>query len=113
MQLSQFNSEATIGDDGRVAVSGLVALETDERGRAVPRRHPVRFHFLVVQNGKVLSGDAESRDETWSGFTTDPDPAFSAGPALAIGLAVEVLEEPTPTLRTSTWAEDITLKSSG
>ena len=49
MQLSQFDKDATLDEDGKVSVSGAVAAETDEHGNVVPRRSTVRFHFLIVQ----------------------------------------------------------------
>jgi hypothetical protein len=112
MQLSQFNDEATLDEDGTVTVSGAVAAETDEHGKAVPRSTPVLFHFLIVQGDKVVQGNAESSDDTWSGVT-DPGQTLSAGEATALGHALEVVEQPTPTFRTATWATKIVLKPSG
>jgi hypothetical protein len=113
MQLSQFEKEGRLDADGRVTVSGSVAPETDEDGKVVRRQTPVQFHFLVVQGEHVLSGDTASRVDRWVGTTSDGDPGFTAGPALAIGLGVEVRGAPSPSFDCFTWAEEVNLTSSG
>jgi hypothetical protein len=93
-----------------VTVSGTVAAEMDEQGVVVPRRNPVRFHFLIVQGEHVLEGESVSSADRWSGTTLDAGQGLSMGPAVALGLAVEVKEQPTPSFQTFTWVEEITLK---
>ena len=112
MQLSQFDKDATLDEDGTVTVFGAVAPETDEHGKVVPRRNPVRFHFLIVQGDHVLKGEAVSIADRWSGTTSDSG-GLSLGPAVALGLAVEVKKQPTPTFLSSTWVEEITLSLVG
>jgi hypothetical protein len=109
MQLSQFDKDATLDEDGRVSVSGTVPAETDEHGNVVPRRNTVRFEFLIVQGEHVLKGESASRADRWSGTTSDAG-GLSPGPAVALGLAVEVKKQPTPTFLTFTWVEEITLR---
>lgn len=109
MHLSQFDKDATLDQDGRVSVSGTVADETDEHGNAVQRRNPVRFEFLIVQGEHVLKGESASIADRWSGTTADAG-GLSLGPAMALGLAVEVKKQPTPSFLTSTWVEEITLR---
>jgi hypothetical protein len=111
MPLSQFDKEATLGEDGTVTVRGAVAPETDEQGVVVPRSHPVRFHFLIGQGEHVLEGEAVSTTDRWIG-TTDGGSGLKLGPAVALGLAVEVKEQPAPSFQTFTWVEEITLKPS-
>jgi hypothetical protein len=110
MQLSQFDKQATLAEDGKVTVFGAVAQETDEHGNVVPRRNPVRFHFLIFKDGRVLHGESASIADRWSGTTSDADQGMSMGPAVAFGLAVEVKEKPTPMFLTSSWVEEITLQ---
>jgi hypothetical protein len=112
-QLSQFDKEATLGKDGRVTVSGSVAAEMDERGVVVPRSDAVRFHFLIVQGEHVLEGESVSSADLWKGTTSDAGQGLSMGPAVALGLAVEVKKQPTASFQTFTWVEEITLKPSG
>jgi hypothetical protein len=95
-----------------VSVSGTVPDETDEHGKVVPRHHPVRFHFLIVQGDHVLHGESASIADRWSGTTSDSG-GMSLGPAVAMGLAVEVKEQPTPTFLSLTWVEEITLRPVG
>ena len=113
MQLSQFEKEGRLEADGRVTVSGSVAHETDENGKVVPRETRVQFHFLVVQGEHVLSGDTASSVDRWVGTTSEGDPGFAPGPALVIGLGVEVRRAPSPSFDCFTWAEEVTLISSG
>jgi hypothetical protein len=113
MHLSQFDKEATFGEDGKVTISGAVASETDEQGEVVPRSNTVRFHFLIVQGEHVLEGESASTGDRWTGTTLDADTGLSIGPAVALGLAVEVKKQPTASFQTFTWMEEITLKSSG
>jgi hypothetical protein len=96
-----------------VTVSGPVAAETDEQGNVIPRQNAVRFHFLVVQGDHVLKGESASHADRWSGTTADAGQGLSMGPAVALGLAVEVKEQPTPSFQTFTWVEEITLKPLG
>jgi hypothetical protein len=109
MQLSQFDKDATLDEAGRVSVSGSVAAETDEHGNVVPRRNTVRFEFLIVQGEHFLKGESASRADRWSGITEDAG-GLSMGPAVALGLAVEVKKKPTPSFLTSTWMQEITLR---
>ena len=95
-----------------MTVSGAVAPETDEHGKAVARTTPVLFHFLIVQGDNVVQGDATSSDETWTGVTA-PGQRLSAGEATALGHSLEVVEQPAPTFRTATWATKIVLGPSG
>jgi hypothetical protein len=113
MQLSQFDKEATLDQDGRVTVAGPVALETDEDGKVIPRRSTVRFHFLIVQGDHVLQGESASNADRWTGTTLDANHGLTPGPATAMGHAVEVKEKPTPTFLSSTWVEEITLRPLG
>ena len=109
MHLSQFDKDATLDQDGRVSVSGTVGAETDENGNVVQRRSTVRFEFLIVQGEHVLKGESASNADRWSGTTSDAG-GLSLGPAVALGLAVEIKKKPTPTFLTSTWMEEITLR---
>jgi hypothetical protein len=113
MQLSQFEKEGRLELDGSVTVSGSVAPETDENGKVVPRETLVRFHFLVVQGDHVLSGESASLVDKWVGTTSEGDPGFTTGPALAIGLGVEVKRAPSPSFDCFTWAEEVNLTASG
>jgi hypothetical protein len=93
-------------------VSGPVAAQTDEAGRAVPRENAVRFHFMVVQDGHVVRGESVSDGARWSG-TTGAAEGLSPGPAIALGLAVEAKTTPAATFETASWVEAITLKGAG
>lgn len=109
MHLSQFDKDATLNEDGTVSVSGAVAAETDENGNVVPRRNTVRFEFLIVQGEHVLKGESASRADQWTGVT-ESGGGLSLGPAVAIGLSVEVKKKPTPTFLSSTWMQEVTLR---
>ena len=110
MPKSQFDKEATLEADGRVTVRGAVAPETDEQGVVVPRSSPVRFHFMVAQGGHVLEGEATSTADRWVGTTNGAGPALELGPAVALGLAVEVRQRPSPGFESFTWVEEVDLK---
>jgi len=99
-QLSQFDKQATLGDDGRVTVRGAVEQ----------RDAPVHFHFAVVQDGTILSGRAESSGDRWGG-TTDRG-GLQEGPAVALGLAVTLRDGPTAGFETFTWVEEVSLARS-
>lgn len=91
-----------------MTVSGPVGDETDENGNVVPRTTPVRFHFLIVQDGNVVSGEADATGNAWEG--TAAAEGLTPGPALAVGLAIQVKGTPAPTFETATWAEQIMLR---
>jgi hypothetical protein len=93
-----------------VTVTGSVAAETNEQGEVIPRRSTVRFHFLIVQGDHVLRGEASSNAERWGGTTEDAGQGLTTGPAVGLGLAVEVKEQPTAGFQTFTWVEELTLK---
>jgi hypothetical protein len=84
-----------------------VAPERDDDGHEVPRRHAVRFHFLILKDGRVLSGTSASNAARWSGTTEPAVQGLTAGPALALGLTVEPRTGATPTLETASWAQEI------
>ena len=112
-QLSQFDKEATIGDGGRIRVSGPVAPATDEQGQVVERQIPVRFHFMVVKDGHVLHGESTSLGNRWSGTTSIGAEGLTPGPAMALGFAVETKTSPTATFETASWVETIEVKAAG
>ena len=72
----------------------------------------MRFHFMVVQDGRVVRGESVSDGARWSG-TTDAAERLSPGPAIALGLAVEAKTTPAATFETTSWVEAITLKGAG
>ena len=110
MHLSQFDKDATLDKNGRVSVTGVVVAETDDMGKVVARTSPVQFHFLIVQGEHILQGEATALGDRWGG-TTDDAGGLTPGPAVALGLGVEVKKQPTPTFVSSTWVEEITLRA--
>jgi hypothetical protein len=84
-----------------------VGDERDEHGNVVPRTIPVRFHFLIVKDGNVVSGEANATGNAWQGAANAE--GLTPGPALAVGLAIQVKATPAPTFETATWAEQIML----
>jgi hypothetical protein len=106
MPLSQFDSPATLLEDGTVRVSGPVTVTEPAQD--------VEFRFMIVQNGTVIEGKgmAPGGGGHWSGTAASDQGQLDAGPALAIGLAFRPMKGPGRGVgyRTFTWSEQIELK---
>jgi hypothetical protein len=99
---SQFDRTAYLKPDG-VNLSG-----TQERAA---EDTPVEYFLLVVQEGAVARGRGrETSPSAWTGeaITQQGQPSLSAGPALAIGLAVVGTNEPRG-FQTFSWSATIEL----
>jgi hypothetical protein len=108
MPLAEFDKQAMLLQNGRVRVTGTVELEQEAAGTEVPRRGPVHFNFLIVKDGLVVRGEAQTTGGNWSG-TTGAAPGLQPGTAQAGGLAVLAREGPPPAFETFSWFEQIEL----
>jgi hypothetical protein len=109
MPLAQFDREATLFTDGRVRVTGDVEPERDAEGNEVPRTVPLQLHLLIVKDGVVARGQAQTTGSRWTA-TTRAAPGLQPGPAQAGGLAVLASEGPPPAFETFAWFEQVELR---
>ncbi len=108
-QLSQFNREATYRDD-KVTVSGSIQPLVDDAGQPLRREHPIHFHFLLVRDGVLITGHTTGIGIGWSG-ESEPVKGLEAGPALAIGLAIQPSPGPQPAFETFSWCDEVELRA--
>ena len=108
-QLSQFDKQATYRDD-KVTVSGSIVPHVDEHGDPLQREHPIHFHFLLVREGVMAVGHTTGIGIGWRG-ESEPVKGLTAGPALAIGLAIQPSPGALPAFETFSWCEQIEIKA--
>ena len=108
-QLSQFNREATYRDD-KVTVSGSIQPLVDDQGQPLRREHPIHFHFLLVRDGVMITGHTTGIGIGWRG-ESEPVKGLKAGPALAIGLAIQPSPGRSRRSRRSAGASEVELRA--
>jgi hypothetical protein len=112
---SQFDPTATLFPNGAVRVSGTVEPATDAGGNPVARAAPVHFHFLLVQDGRHVSGRSESSIATWATQTAAvrEDDRLRPGRARACGFSVTPVIGPPAAFDTFVWFDELTLELAG
>ena len=102
MAASQFNSPATLLEDGSVSVEG--SLENDPAAAL----SDVEFRFLLVQGDVVVQGKGRGSAGIWTGTAPAGQGPLEEGNALAIGLAFVAKREP-PGFEIFSWSDQIRL----
>lgn len=109
MSHSQFNSPATLHQNGTVDVSGPLTVDPPAALK------DVAFRFLIVQDSVVAKGDGQGEGPgggigIWRGTAAAEPGSLHAGDStLALALAVVAKEDP-PGLETFTWSQQIELQ---
>ena len=102
MPASQFNSPATLLEDGSVAVDGNLDVDP------ATALSDVEFRFLIVQGDVVVQGKGRGSAGFWSGTAPAGQGDLEEGNALAIGLAFVGRRAPAG-YETFSWADQIRL----
>jgi hypothetical protein len=105
---SEFEPEMNV-DGAAIRVAGKSTLAEQRVGEVLG---PVELHFVIEQEGGVVThGKMPLEGETW-GETVQADANWDTEePALATGLAVQVVERPIASIETFTWSVIVKLKN--